>query len=179
MRVVVLSLPLIVNGSVSTSFETIRNTLYKAQSLKTLHSVFRVSYFFFIFFEYYTMDFRKKQVFFFDKWKKFSTARKTGLFSKKILPLIVNGSGCVLLPLRYRLPLIVNGSGCVLLAFRCGLPLIVNGSGCALLPFRYRLPLIVNGSGCVLLPFRCGLPLIVNGSGMCASALPVRTFVNR
>ena len=168
--------------------------------MKALHSVFYILIFFLSSSSIIQWISEKSKCFFSTNEKKFrqrETTRKTGLFSKKILPLIVNGSGCVLLPCRCGLPLIVNGSGCALLPLRCGLPLIVNGSGCALLPFRYRLPLIVNGSGCALLPlryrlplivngsgcalipFRCGLPLIVNGSGMRASSLPVRTSVNR
>ena len=100
MRVVVLLLPLIVNGSGSTSFETIRNTLYKTQLPKVLHSVFRVSYFFFYLLRVLYNGFPEKaSVFFrqmkknFDSAKQRETARKTGLFSKKGLPLIVNGSG--------------------------------------------------------------------------------------
>lgn len=70
------------------------------------------------------MGFPKKASVFFRQMKKNfrqrGTARKTGLFSKKILPLIVNGSGCVLLPFDGGLPLIVNGSGYVLLPLRGG-----------------------------------------------------------
>ena len=150
--------------------------------MKALHSVFYILIFFYLLRVLYNGFPKKASVFFSTNEKNFrqrETTRKTGLFSKKRLPLIVNGSGCALFPLRCGLPLIVNGSGCALLPFRCGLPLIVNGSGCALFPFRYRLPLIVNGSGCALLPFRCGLPLIVNGSGCALLPLPVRTSVNR
>ena len=115
MRVVVLLLPLIVNGSVSTSFETTRNTLYKTQLPKVLHSVFRDLFLFFYFLRLLYNGFPEKaSVFFRQMKKKFrqrETTRKTGLFSKKILPLIVNGSGCALLPFRCGLSLIVNGSG--------------------------------------------------------------------
>ena len=114
VRVVVLLLPLIVNGSVSTSFETTRNTLYKTQLPKVLHSVFRDL--FFLLFSSIIIQWisGKSKCFFSTNEKNFrqrETTRKTGLFSKKILPLIVNGSGCVLLPFRCGLPLIVNGSG--------------------------------------------------------------------
>jgi len=86
VRVVVLLLPLIVNGSVSTSFETTRNTLYKTQLPKVLHSVFRDL--FFLLFSSIIIQWisEKSKCFFSTNEKNFrqrETTRKTGLFSKK------------------------------------------------------------------------------------------------
>lgn len=87
VRVVVLLLPLIVNGSGSTSFETIRNTLYKTQLPKVLHSVFRVSYFFFYLLRVLYNGFPEKASVFFRQMKKnFDSAKqreKQGCFQKK------------------------------------------------------------------------------------------------
>jgi len=87
VRVVVLLLLLIVNGSVSTSFETTRNTLYKTQLPKVLHSVFRDLFLFFYFLRLLYNGFPKKASVFFRQMKKiFDSAKqreKQGCFQKK------------------------------------------------------------------------------------------------